>query len=356
MSRTIPISYDNVLGMIQSHARHDDRAFRQKAESIISELCISNRPGEAKLLRDSLDGFNSTNGKHVNTTLTMMSSFIPANRLGSVNGDALISRPSRKVADDDLVLATPAATALAKIVAEYQNRHRLAEAGLKPVSRVLFWGPPGCGKTLAAHWLANELNLPFGVVRLSAVITSYVGETAANLQKIFRQANEMPQVLLLDEADAVAKKRDSRNDVDELKRVVNSLLQNMDELEPGKSIVVFASNHQQLFDSAIWRRFDDVVEFSLPGLAERLRLLKRLTSGLKLSGSLEIVAKRTANASFADIARMCAEVAKIAVLRKTTTTDTKALLAIWKDWSGKQANAASGTAKVNSSKGRRKQG
>jgi len=358
MNRTIPVPYDCVLGMIQSHARRDDLAFQEKVGGVIRELNLSNRPGEAKLLRDSLGGFGTSGGtgaerirrneRKPDTTLAMMNTFFPATR-ATHGGEPLISRPVRTVATDDLVLAPVTAVALEKIKMEYRNRKRLAEAGLAPASRVLFWGPPGCGKTLAAHWLANELGLSCGIVRLSAVITSYVGETAANLQKIFRQANAEPMVLLLDEADAVAKKRESRNDVDELKRVVNSLLQNMDEIEAGKSIVVFASNHQHLFDSAVWRRFDEVVEFPLPSLPERLALLKRLTNGLRFSGKLETVARATGGASFADIARVCAEAAKTAVLRGTDeSVDVKTLTTIWKDWQQRQTDAAGGdTGKPN---------
>lgn len=338
--------------MIQSHARRDDLAFQEKVGGVIRELNLSNRPGEAKLLRDSLSGFGTADGtgaerarrneRKTDTTFAMMSTFFPATRATN-GGEPLISRPVRPVVTDDLVLMPATADVLEKIMQEYRNRQRLAEAGLVPASRVLFWGPPGCGKTFAAQWLANELGLPCGIVRLSAVITSYVGETAANLQKIFRQANAEPMVLLLDEADAVAKKRESRNDVDELKRVVNSLLQNMDEIEAGKSIVVFASNHQHLFDSAIWRRFDEVVEFPLPSPPERLALLKRLTSGLRFSGKLETVAKATDGASFADIARVCSEAAKTVVLRGTgESVDVKMLVASWKDWQQRQTGAAGG--------------
>jgi SpoVK/Ycf46/Vps4 family AAA+-type ATPase len=262
--------------------------------------------------------------------------------LGSLrNGEPLITYPVRQVSTEDLILSSTTRSSIEKILREYCSRTRLEEAGLAPSSRILFWGPPGCGKTLTTQWLANELGLTFGLVRLSAVITSYVGETASNLQKIFQQANETPMVILLDEADAIAKNREDRNDVGELKRVVNSLLQAMDELKPGRSIVIFASNHQHLFDPAIWRRFDEVIEFPLPAQPQRLALLTRLTSGLKITGPLTTVARQTASASFADITRICSEVAKAGVVQGNERNEipVTALIAAWKDWKSRQTAA-----------------
>jgi SpoVK/Ycf46/Vps4 family AAA+-type ATPase len=338
MKRTIPVSYDFFLGMIQSHASQDHSGFQKKAEAIITELSLANRTGEAKMLRHTLS-LSPIGGNPATATMTPQIKPV----LGSLrNGEPLIAYPSRKIATEDVVLTPTTRSRIEKILAEYRSRTRLAEAGLAPSSRILFWGPPGCGKTLTAQWLAGELGIPFGLVRLSAVITSYVGETASNLQKIFQQANETPLVILLDEADAIAKNREDRNDVGELKRVVNSLLQAMDELKPGRSIVIFASNHQHLFDPAIWRRFDEVVEFPLPAQAQRLQLLTRLTSGLKINGSLNSVAQKTTSASFADIARICSEVTKASIIQNPIQRDIPAsdLVAAWKDWQERK-NAAS---------------
>jgi SpoVK/Ycf46/Vps4 family AAA+-type ATPase len=114
------------------------------------------------------------------------------------------------------------------------------------------------------------------------LITSFVGETGSNLQKVLSLAEQSPMVLLLDEADAIAKARDDANDVGELRRVVNSLLQGLDSVAKRRSLVILASNHSHLFDPAIWRRFDEIVEFPLPSQSERILQLKHLTSGLKL--------------------------------------------------------------------------
>ena len=164
--------------------------------------------------------------------------------------------------------------------------------------------------------VATELSLPLNIIRLSSIISSYVGETAANLQRAFSAANQMEMVLLLDEIDALAKDREDRNEVGELKRVVNSLLQMMDEANLGKSLIIMASNHQYLLDPAIWRRFDDVVSFPIPTPSEREAYLKSLTNGLVLVGSLKDLAKDLTGFSFADIERIVNEGAKDKVLQK----------------------------------------
>jgi AAA+ superfamily predicted ATPase len=139
--------------------------------------------------------------------------------------------------------------------------------------------------------LAHELGLPVGVVRLNAVISSFLGDTASHLHRVFNLANTTPMVLLLDEVDAVGKNRDDPNDVGELKRVVNSLLQAMDTFDSSKSIIIAASNHQYLLDPALWRRFDALIEFPLPGKTEREIYLQRLLNGVEFDGSLEYSAR-----------------------------------------------------------------
>jgi len=168
-----------------------------------------------------------------------------------------------------------------------------------------------------------ELGLACGIVRLSSLITSYVGETASNVQKVFATADSRPMVLLIDEADAIANTRHDRNDVGELRRVVNSLLQALDYFSPKESIVVLATNHSHAFDPAIWRRFDDIIEFPKPGLKEREAHLRFLTGGLNIHGDLKITARRLAHCSYADLERAVKEVSKALLLARASfvTTD-----------------------------------
>jgi len=139
----------------------------------------------------------------------------------------------------------------------------LRSYGMRASGKILFFGPPGCGKTLAAEVIACELDLPLAIVRLDALVSSYLGETAANLRKVFDFIAQYPLVALFDEFDALGKERADNAEHGELRRVVNAVLQMMDAYQ-GKSLIIAATNHEQILDSAVWRRFDDTLEFPLP--------------------------------------------------------------------------------------------
>lgn len=143
------------------------------------------------------------------------------------------------------------------------NLEILREHNLKPVSSIIFQGPPGVGKSLSAKWLAKELGLPLYILDLTAVMSSYMGKTGNNLRLVLDYAKAQPCVLFLDEIDAIAKKRADDSDVGELKRLVTVLLQEIENW-PENSLLVAATNHQELLDPAIWRRFDLDLLFDLP--------------------------------------------------------------------------------------------
>ncbi len=308
--------------MIVSHREHDEDAFRRGTEAIIRAFTVQNRPSEARALREALRPKELKNGTSsvappsaANLSISVLTRQMPGLISFSQSSDSR-----------HLVLPKETLNSIDIVLREHRSATKLAEAGLMPRRKLLFWGPPGCGKTATAQWLAQKLGLTFGVVRLAALITSYVGETGANIQKVLQIANQTPMVLLIDEADAIAKSRDDNNDVGELRRVVNALLQGLDSFTSSQSIVILASNHTHLFDSALWRRFDDVVEFPLPSEADRLALLKHLTSGIKIAGSLSPVAKGMAGCSFAEVERAVFEVAKETVIENRASARNSDIL------------------------------
>ena len=144
---------------------------------------------------------------------------------------------------------------------------------------MLLYGPPGCGKTKSAYLIAKQLNLPIVVARMDSIISSYLGTTAKNIRSLFEFIQKIPCVLFLDEFDAIAKARDDANELGELKRVVNSLLQNIDTTG-SDSIILAATNHQQLLDPAIWRRFDYKLEIKLPDREEISDLIALFSNGI----------------------------------------------------------------------------
>lgn len=173
------------------------------------------------------------------------------------------------------VWPTNVAEELQGIVRERRAVSQLAKAGLRPTHTVIFTGPPGVGKTLAARWLARELKLPLAVLNLSAVMSSFLGRTGANLRQVISYASRQPCILLLDEIDAIAKRRDDNSDIGELKRLVTVLLQELDAW-PAEGLLVAATNHEQLIDPAVWRRFERRVIFGFPDAAGQAEILARL--------------------------------------------------------------------------------
>ncbi|MGB3509420.1 MAG: AAA family ATPase [Microcoleaceae cyanobacterium] len=216
---------------------------------------------------------------------------------------------------ENIVLFPENQEILERIIQENRKREIIYSHGLKPSSKLLFCGPPGCGKTLTAKVLSSILNLPLVYVNLPAVFSSYLGETAVNLKKIFDYVNNGEWIVLLDEFDAIAKDRNSQNEHGEIQRLVNSLLQLIDRSNE-QSIFIAATNHQSLLDPAIWRRFDEVLFFNKPNSELRYLLLKKNLSSIQYQDiDLEKFAANLKGCTGADIERICANAIKSVILR-----------------------------------------
>lgn len=188
---------------------------------------------------------------------------------------------------DKVVLTQNIRCKLNEIIAERSKINDMAKHNILATNRIMFCGPPGCGKTLTAKALANKLHLPMAYVRLDGLISSLLGETSVNLRKVFEAVNGKEIILFLDEFDAIAKKRDDRQELGELKRVVTSLLQNFDMLSPSV-LLIAATNHPQLLDPAIWRRFNSIVAIELPDLNQRIELINCYINKYSIKSELNI--------------------------------------------------------------------
>ncbi|MBU2739827.1 AAA family ATPase [Acidithiobacillus sp. ATCC 19703] len=182
--------------------------------------------------------------------------------------------------EKDIILSDATQSAINETLMEHNRADTLRSYGLQPAQKLLFCGPPGCGKTLAAEVIAHALSMPLVLIRLDSVISSFLGETAANLRKVFDYIAQQPVVALFDEFDALTKDRGDSADHGELKRSVNAVLQMMDSYR-GESILIATTNYEALLDKAVWRRFDEVVRFEMPNLEQIKRLLALKLSGIR---------------------------------------------------------------------------
>lgn len=229
--------------------------------------------------------------------------------------DLLVTFIPRDELEHHIVLPADVEERFARTEREYAARERLSAYGLRPRKTVLLYGPPGCGKSLGAKRIAWNTGLPLMKVRFDALISSYFGESAANLRAVFEAAKERPCVLLLDECDFIARSRVASKDIGEVARIVNTLLQLMEEYEaPG--LLVATTNVESSLDKALFRRFDDVFLVPLPGRKEIEKLLKLTLSGVKTTDGiawLELVAMLE-GVSAAQVVKAAQAAAKMAVL------------------------------------------
>jgi SpoVK/Ycf46/Vps4 family AAA+-type ATPase len=168
-----------------------------------------------------------------------------------------------KVLLDDIILTPDNKEKIKDIILEFEQKEILQTYKLNPKTKILFCGPPGCGKTVTAESISNELQLPLLYTRFDSIISSYLGETATNLRKVFDFAKEGEWVLFFDEFDSIGKSRSIDSEHGELKRVVNSFLQLLDNF-PRNTMVIAATNYETIIDKALWRRFDEIIYFDMP--------------------------------------------------------------------------------------------
>jgi SpoVK/Ycf46/Vps4 family AAA+-type ATPase len=210
---------------------------------------------------------------------------------------------------------------LAQIISERQRDEELFKQGLSPTRSIIFTGPPGVGKTLAARWIARELHRPLLTLDLSAVMSSFLGRTGANVRHVLDYAKSVNGVLLLDELDSIAKRRDDATDVGELKRLVTVLLQEIDDW-PATGLLIAATNHADLLDPAVWRRFEMRVEFPMPTDAAVRQAIETFLGSSKASAAWnDVLAVTLRGLSFSDIEREMMLARRAAVTRDISLED-----------------------------------
>jgi SpoVK/Ycf46/Vps4 family AAA+-type ATPase len=252
----------HVLALLKTHIRGDDQEFMSVAMQVAAQEARQGHVKLAEQIRDLIDRAKLERNRSQQRLLVLE----PKGDLANL---VTLQEPTARLVS--LVLPTELETRLRRVLLEYRQQRRLRDHDLQPRRKLLFVGAPGTGKTSAAAAMAAELHIPLLVARLEGIITKFMGETAAKLRTIFDAMTIRAGVYLFDEFDALGTRRNQANDVGEIRRVLNSFLQFL-EKDTSESLVIAATNHPELLDRALFRRFDDIIEFAAPNrdLAEAL--------------------------------------------------------------------------------------
>lgn len=309
-----------ILKLIEAHSNGNEDSFYKALKTLSTD---EEKKGNTSLANAILDAY-SREGK--NNSLSSMSpisdisfSVQNINQLPKDKDSALelLDITESKLRLVDVALPTRTKVAIEQIIREQKHSEVLLNKGVTPTNRIIFCGPPGCGKTMTAIAIAGEIDIPIAYVKLDGLVSSYLGQTGANIRKIFDYVRNKRIMLFLDEFDAIAKKRDDAHELGELKRVVTTLLQNMDNM-PANVLLVAATNHEHLLDSAIWRRFNTSIYLEKPDVEQRKIIIEKNIRDLLNEYTLDssMIIKLSEGMSGADITNFMHELAKHCIIQK----------------------------------------
>jgi SpoVK/Ycf46/Vps4 family AAA+-type ATPase len=309
-----------IKALLQSHGSRDDERFFSVALQVAAAEA---RQGHEQLAREIQELVQRSKARvaEQHTTNTLL-------HVAQPRGEAveLLDMVHMEVNLRDLILPKALHERIERVLSEQRHLGRIKEHDLHPRQRLLFTGPPGCGKTMTATALAAELGLPLFIVRLDGLITKYLGESLSKLRLIFDAVNQSRAVYLFDEFDSIGYARDTGNDVGEMRRVLNSFLTFIERLS-SNSLVIAATNHGERLDKALYRRFDDLIEFGLPKEAQIRAIFEARLTGVKTE---RLITKKLVAAarglSFSEITRACEETVKEMLITEQTIITNEMLL------------------------------
>jgi len=299
---------DLLKELLASYRRDDDARFKETAEKIIEE----ERKKHHTVLAKELESIMHSDTRKLESSQSAEQSRPPTDA-DSELPLVEVKEPGRYL--DDLVLDDDTRQVLQRMMYEFREWDILKANGLDPVQRVLFCGPSGCGKTATAEAVSSELGLPLLYIRFDAIVSSLLGETATNLRKVFDFASQGQWVVLFDEFDAIGQSRETETGHGEMKRVLNSLLQIMENFD-GHSLLIAATNFGESLDRAIWRRFDEVVGFRMPEEEDLRALIEMRLSPVDFDDDqVDKIVEGIGEATFADAERVCFDIRKSCALQ-----------------------------------------
>jgi AAA+ superfamily predicted ATPase len=314
-------SADQLKALLKAYSAGDDAQFHSIAMQIAAGEARIGHGKLAEELRDLIDK------ARVRIPTTGSSPIPLARPRGEVAELLNISYPTTRLSD--LILTLQTRKVLDRVIREHKTIRDIRAHGFAPRKKLLLIGPPGTGKTMTASAIAGELALPLFVVRLDRLIARYLGETAAKLRLVFDAIAQTRAVYLFDEFDSIGSERGLTNDVGEIRRVVNSFLQ-MVEQDSSDSLILAATNHPSILDRAMFRRFDDIIEYTLPTHDKIKAALKAKIAGAKSSTRIRwsTLAERAAGLSYADITRAAEDALKHALIERRALTNADLAFAL----------------------------
>ena len=309
-------SANQLKALLQSHLEGDDARFYSVAMQVAAHEAKLGRGKLAEELRELIDQAKSQR------SIIQDNNAVPIRKpRGELANLLTVSYPKSRLAD--MVLHADLEHQLQRIILEQRHAAEILSHGLQPRRKLLLVGPPGTGKTMTASVLAGEFGLPLFEVRLDGLITKFMGETAAKLRQIFDSTQQTRGVYFFDEFDAIGAQRGLSNDVGEVRRILNSFLQ-MIEQDESHSLIIGATNHPEILDNALFRRFDDLLHYEMPDEEHIASALKgRLSCMAVKNTSWKRLAKKALGLSYAELTRAADEVLKTALIERRDTVSEK---------------------------------
>lgn len=301
---------EQIKTLIQSHYNENSERFNTMVLQLAAHEATQGHGALARDLR-----------KYIDDSKKIQKKVIPFNR--EFSDLIIVTESNHKLSE--LVVTNDIKHRIERVIKEYRQQDKLRKHGLNNRRKLLFEGPPGTGKTMTASILAGEINLPLCTILMDKMVTKYMGETSSKLRQIFDTISEVPGVYLFDEFDAIGTERGLDNDVGEMRRVLNAFLQFIEQ-DNSNSFIVAATNNHSMLDQALFRRFDDVIHYSLPNDNERERLIRnRLSNFARTDFNYKDAINKSKTLSHSEISNACDDSIKDAILNDKLFVDEQNL-------------------------------
>lgn len=306
---------DQIKSLIRFHFHNDSERFLTTALQLAAYEAHQGHISLAREIRTIIDKKQNINIKVI-PFKKELSEFI------------LVHHPTIKMSH--IILNNNLKKKINRILEEYNQKDKLLKYGMQNRRKILLSGPPGTGKTMTASIISHELKMPLYSIQMDKIITKFMGETSAKLRQIFDVIKTQQGIFLFDEFDAIGSERGRDDDIGEMRRVLNSFLQFM-ENDTSKSIIIAATNNIQLLDKALFRRFDDILYYNLPKKTEATQLIKNRLASFLGKYKMSDILKNVKNLSHAEITQACYDAVKESILNNKNTVSKSLLSQMLKD-------------------------